>query len=102
MRLLVLQRPTQEFQVVHVLLEPAQAEQEGAAVEGFDGRVVGLNTRPVDAALVRWLHGVSSWRSTGAGCQGLGGPWQPATAAFPPPAARTARARRITPAATRR
>ena len=41
---------------MHVLLDPAQAEQKGPAIEGLDGRVVGLNTRPVDAAVVRWLH----------------------------------------------
>ena len=41
---------------MHVLLEPAQAEQKGPAVEGFDGRVVGLNAGPVDAAVVVWLH----------------------------------------------
>ena len=41
---------------MHVLLEPAQAEQKGAAVEAFDGRVVGLNAGPVDAAVVVWFH----------------------------------------------
>lgn len=56
MRLLCPERPTQEPQGVHVLFEPAQAEQKGPAIEGFDGRVVGLNSRPVDAAAVRRLH----------------------------------------------
>ena len=41
---------------MHVVLESLQAEQKGPAIEGFDGRVVGLNTRPVDAAVVVWLH----------------------------------------------
>ena len=41
---------------MHVLLQSPQAEQKGPAVEGFDGRVVGLNTRPVDAAVVVWFH----------------------------------------------
>ena len=41
---------------MHVLFEPAQAEQKGPAIKGFDGRVVGLNSRPVDAAAVRRLH----------------------------------------------
>ncbi len=41
---------------MHVLLEPAQAEQKGPAVEGVEGRVVRLNTRPVDAAVVVWFH----------------------------------------------
>ena len=56
MRPLFHQRPAQESQGVHVLLEPAQAEQKGPAIEGFDGRVIGLNTRPVDGAVVVWLH----------------------------------------------
>ena len=41
---------------MHVLLEPVQAEQKGPAIEGFDGRVVRLNARPVDAAVVEWFH----------------------------------------------
>ena len=41
---------------MHVFLESPQAEQKGAAVEGLDGRVVGLNAGPVDAAVVGWFH----------------------------------------------
>ena len=56
MRPLFHQRPAQESQGVHVVLEPVQAEQEGPAIEGFDGRVVGLNAGPVDAAVVVRFH----------------------------------------------
>ena len=56
MRPLFHQRPAQESQGVHVLLESAQAEQKGPVIEGFEGRVVRLNTRPVDGAVVVWFH----------------------------------------------
>ena len=46
---------------MHVLLESPQAEQKGPAIEGFDGRVVGLNAGPVDAAVVVWLHRRIVW-----------------------------------------
>ncbi|MBP99051.1 MAG: hypothetical protein CL477_00030 [Acidobacteria bacterium] len=56
MRLLFRESLAKDGQAAGTLAEPPQAGREGPFVERIDGRRVGLNTRPVDAVTLSWLH----------------------------------------------
>ena len=56
MRLLFREGPAKEGQAAGALAEHPQADKEGPIIERSDGRLVGLNTCPVDAVTLRRLH----------------------------------------------
>jgi hypothetical protein len=56
MRLLFREGLAKDGQATGTLAEPLQADRKGSAVERIDGRRIGLNTRPVDAVTLLWLH----------------------------------------------